>query len=73
MPDMQIYCDNCGCERFTVNKTKPSDVAVKSLICRSCGAPTRADSVVVFTEHTWISQPPNLDLDLGDDTSRLPG
>jgi uncharacterized Zn finger protein len=63
MPDMQIYCDNCGGGSFTVSKTKPMDVAVKSLICRNCGTPTHADSVVVFTEHTWISLPPSVDHD----------
>ncbi|MGC6386926.1 hypothetical protein ACMV8I_04595 [Ewingella sp. S1.OA.A_B6] len=61
MPDMQIYCDHCGCDRFTVNKTKPMDVAVNALICRACGTPTGADSVVVFTERTWLSQIPVID------------
>jgi len=68
MPDMQIYCENCGCDQFNVSKTKPLDVMVKSLICRTCGTPTRADSIVVFTEQTWISQTPAVDYD--DETPR---
>ena len=68
MPDMQIYCENCGSDRFTVSKPKPMDLAVKSLICRACGTPTRADTIVVYTEHTWISQTPINEVD--DDFSR---
>jgi uncharacterized Zn finger protein len=66
MPDMQIYCDHCGCGRFMVNKIKPMDVVVESLICHACGTVTGAESVVVFTERTWLSQLTVVDHDPGD-------
>jgi transcription elongation factor Elf1 len=55
MPDMNIFCEQCGADRFDViTNTRLADT-VQSIICSVCGRKIRVDDVVIFREVMYLS------------------
>lgn len=56
MPDIKIFCENCGFDRFTAPETPAYAQVVSQLVCKKCGYPIEANQVVVFSDITILSQ-----------------
>jgi predicted nucleic-acid-binding Zn-ribbon protein len=56
MPDIKIFCENCGFDRFTAPTAPPYAQSVSHLVCKKCGYAVDANKVVVFSDITMLSQ-----------------
>jgi transcription elongation factor Elf1 len=55
MPDMNIFCEQCGAHRFDVVTNTPFAETVQSIVCSVCGRAIRVDDVVIFREVMYLS------------------
>lgn len=59
MPDMNVFCQGCGSEIFTVATDSPNVETVNYIICVTCGNKIEVDEVVNFKEVVYLSALPN--------------
>lgn len=55
MPDMKIFCEQCGTDRFDVSMKTPEAETVHSILCATCGQGIKVDEVVIFRDVMFLS------------------
>lgn len=58
MPDMNIFCKQCGSDRFNVTTSTPVAETVHSIFCSVCGQAIKVNEVVTFRDVLYLSRTP---------------